>query len=505
MISLGLKPLTRREIVEVARNGVQVELSAAARERICKSRAVVDKYVKESIVAYGITTGVGKLCNTFVTPEQAAQLQVNLSLSHSCGVGKRLSEEESRAVMVIRVNNFARGCSGISLPIVEKMVEMLNLGLNPVLPEGGGVGSSGSLSTGGHMALAITGRGEICYRQEVLLAAEAFARAGIQPAVLETKDCLSLINGTHAMCGIGILAMEDLWKAIKVSEICTAVSLEALAGNTAAFDQRLNGSKLHKGQTDAAANIIAMLEGSEIFTMKHRNVQDAYSYRCVPQVNGGAREVLEFAEGVLKREINSVSDNPVVIAEDEVILSGGNFHGQIPGLALDNVAMAVATVSKIVERRISRLIDPQSSGLPAFLIENSGLNSGLMIPQYIAASLASEIKLLANPASTDSIPTSGGQEDVVSNGTLAAIKAREAVNRLQSMLGVEIICAAQALDLSRRVNLGKGTIAAQGCIRRHVSKLEEDRFLEPDIVEATGLVASGELVEAVEKAIGTLK
>jgi len=207
----------------------------------------------------------------------------------------------------------------------------------------------------------------------------------------------------------------------------------------------------------------------------------------------------------LEREINSVSDNPVVIAEDEVILSGGNFHGQIPGLALDNIAMAVATVSKIVERRISRLIDPQSSGLPAFLIENSGLNSGLMIPQYIAASLASEIKLMANPASTDSIPTSGGQEDVVSNGTLAAIKAREAVNRLQSMLGVEIICAAQALDLSRRENLGKGTIAAQECIRRHVSKLEEDRFLEPDIVEATGLVVSGELLQAVEKTIGALK
>ena len=505
MIFIGDKQLTRQEVTAVARCGAQVALSPGAREKIIRSRAVVDAYVKENRVAYGITTGVGKLCNTLVTPEQAAQLQVNLSLSHSCGIGRRLSEEEARAIMVIRVNIFALGCSGISLPVVEKMAEMLNHGLTPVLPEGGGVGSSGSLSIGGHMALAITGKGEMYYRHRRLSSAGAFAEAGIPPAVLQTKDCLSLINGTHAMCGIGILALEDLWRAVKVAEICTAVSLEALEGNTAAFDPRLNGAKLHKGQRDAAANIMAMLEGSCIFSMKHKNVQDAYSYRCVPQVDGAAREVLAFAGETLEREINSVSDNPVVIAEDGVILSGGNFHGQIPGLALDNIAMAAATLGKIVERRISRLIDPQSSGLPAFLIENSGLNSGLMIPQYVAASLASEIKLMANPASTDSIPTSGGQEDVVSNGTLSAIKAREAVKRIQSMLGIEIICAAQALDLSGRNGLGKGTIAALECIRRRIPRLEQDRFLEPDIVDATGLVVSGELVETVENAVGPLK
>lgn len=381
---------------------------------------------------------------------------------------------------------------------------MLNAGIHPVLPEGGGVGSSGSLSIGGHMALGLTGRAECFYKGERMPSADAFKKAGLTPAVLGTKDCLCLINGTHAMCGIGMLALEDLWNIVRESEISAAVSLEALTGNTAAFDPRLNGAKLHKGQRDAAANVIKVLTGSDIFTLPHKNVQDAYSHRCVPQINGGAREVLDFVEATLTREINSASDNPLVLPEDGEILSGGNFHGQIAGLALDNLAMAAATVAKICERRVSRLVDPQSSGLPAFLVEKSGVNSGLMIPQYVAANMASEIKLMANPTTTDTIPTSGGQEDVISNGTIAAVKAREAIRRLQVLLGVELICTAQALDLSGRTGLGKGTVAAQACIRKHIARLTEDRFLAPDIDTATALVASGELITATEQAVGQL-
>lgn len=504
MVLIGSGHLTWKDVISVARDKEKVVLISEAIDRINKSRSVVDKYVNDAKIAYGVTTGVGKLCNTIVTPEQAAQLQINLSRSHSCGIGEPLSEEEVRAIMLIRVNNFALGYSGISLQVVQAMINMLNAGIHPILPKRGGVGSSGSLSIGGHMALSIIGDSEVFMDGQRISAKEAFRQKGLEPVVLRTKDCLSLINGTHAMCGIGILALWDMWIAVRTSEIVAAISLEALNGNTDAFDMRINSAKLHQGQRDVASNILRMIEKSEIFNLRHRNVQDAYCYRCLPQVNGGARELLKFIETILEKEINSVSDNPLIFVDDDEILSGGNFHGQIPGIALDNLSIAVATIAKISERRISHMVDPQSSGLPAFLVKNSGVNSGLMIPQYIAASLASEIKLLAHPTTIDSIPTSGGQEDIVSNGTIAANKARESVDFLQYIIGIELLCAAQALDLSGRKKLGLGTFAAYSCIRKYIEMLKDDRVLEPDIKTATHLVSSGELLNETERIIGIL-
>ncbi|NLK73111.1 MAG: histidine ammonia-lyase [Clostridiales bacterium] len=503
-VVIGLKDLTCKDVVAVARFNEKVLLDQSAEDRILASRAVVDKYVKESKIAYGITTGVGKLCNTIVSPEQAAQLQTNLSMSHSCGIGEPLSEEEARAIMLIRANILSLGYSGVSLPVVKTLISMLNAGINPVLPKNGGVGSSGSLSIGAHLALAMTGKGEVFLKGERMLSDRAFMLCGLEPVTLQTKDCLCLINGTHSMCGIGILALQDLYTAVKTAEIAAALSLEAMTGNVAAFDIRINEAKKHQGQRNVALNVLRMIENSELYNLKPRSVQDAYSLRCLPQIHGGARETMMFSQSILEREINSVSDNPLILVDDETILSCGNFHGQIPAIALDNIAIACATIAKISERRISRLVDPQSSGLPAFLVKNSGLNSGYMIPQYISASLTSEIKLLANPASVDSIPTSGGQEDIVSNGTIAANKAREAVDNLQIIIGIELMCAAQALELSGRKNLGAGTAAAYKLIRQYIESLDNDRIIEPDINTAAKLVSSGELVDATEKVIGAL-
>lgn len=498
--------LTCHDVVSVARNNEQVQLAPEAKSRIRASKHVVEKYVAESKVAYGITTGVGKLCNTLVSKEQAVQLQKNIALSHACGIGAPLSIAQTRAIMLIRANMLATGYSGVSLEIVAMLASMLNAGIHPILPEKGGVGSSGSLSIGAHLALAISGNGEVVVENQRIPAAEAMQRKGLTPLILQTKEALSLINGTHAMCGIGSLLISDMWDAIRSLEIAAAISLEALHGNTAAFDKRLNETKRHPQQQAASRNITRLVAGSALYTtIKPRNVQDAYSHRCLPQVHGGTRDLLAFAQLLLEREMNSAADNPLVFADDEVILSGGNFHGQIPAIALDNIAIACAVIARLAERRISRMVDPQSSSLPAFLAPNSGLNSGLMIPQYIAASLVSEIKLLANPASVDSIPTSGGQEDVVSNGTIAANKARLAVNNLQTIIGIELICAAQAMYLSGRQELGKGSEAAYHCIRKSIEPLQEDRFQEPDIIAATQLVASGALIREVERVIGKLE
>lgn len=503
-IKLTGKTLTCDEVYRVARHGEKVELSQEAVERINEGRKVVQHYIDESKVAYGVTTGVGKLMNTIIPAADAAELQKNLSVSHACGVGTPLSVEEARAIMVIRANIFCLGHSGIRLSTVEFLLGMLNAGITPLLPKKGGVGSSGSLSIGAHLAMAMRGENEVMLGGKKQPSRQALESKGLTPVVFEAKECLSMINGTHAMCGVGVLALGDLRIAIKSAEIAAALSLEALEGNTAAFDPRLNSAKNHPGQKAAAENMLHMIEGSELFTLKKRNVQDAYSLRCLPQVHGAARDLLDFVAMMLEREINAAADNPLVFVEENEILSGGNFHGQPAAIALDNLAMACATVAKISERRISRLTDPQSSGLPAFLVEGSGLNSGMMIPQYVAANLAAEIKLAAIPASIDTIPTSGGQEDVISNGTIAANQAREAVDNMQIIVGIELMCAAQAIELSGRKNLGKGAQAAYQAIRQAVTKLEGDRFMEPDIMKATELVTSGSLVRDTEAKAGAL-
>ena len=497
--------LTCEEVLRVARFNEKIVLDPGAPERIAASRAVVDNIVAENRISYGITTGVGKLCNTLVSPENAQQLQVNISISHACGFGDPLREEEVRAIMLIRANIFTLGFSGVSIEVVEMLIEMLNAGIHPVLPKKGGIGSSGSLSIGAHLAKCMRGEGDVFFHGQRMESVHALERAGIKPYVFKAKEGLSMLNGTHAMCGIGILAYCDIMAAIKCAEITAAISLEALTGNTAAFDLRVHNAKKHPGQMATASNILRMIDGSDLYNLKPFNVQDAYSFRCLPQTHGAAREILTCVKEALEREINSASDNPIVIAKDGAVLSNGNFHGQLAAIFLDNIAIAGATIAKITERRISRLVDPQSSRLPDFLIPNSGINSGYMIPQYLSASLTAEIKLLANPVSTDSIPTSGGQEDVVSNGTISANKAREVSECLAAIVGVEMICAAQALELSGRENYGKGTGAAYACIREIIPKLVDDRVLEPEIIKATGLVSGGKYINAVETAIGALE
>jgi len=492
------------EVTSVARDKERVELGLDVMERLIASRGVVDAYVRDSRVAYGITTGVGKLCNEVISREQSVELQRNILLSHSCGVGSPLSEEEVRAIMLVRANMFAVGNSGVSPEVVDILVSMLNAGIHPVLPEKGGVGSGGSISIGAHLAMAITGNGEAIVDGQRMPSRKALESKGLKPVVLGPKDALCLLNGTHAMCGIGSLAVHDLWNAVKSAEIAAAMSLEALSGNVGPFEQVISDAKRHPGQRDAARNIRRMLEGSGLYTRAPVRVQDAYSFRCLPQNHGAAREVLSFCQTLLEREMNSASDNPLVFPEEQRIISCGNFHGEIPAMALDFLAMAAVVVANLSERRISRMVDPQSSNLPAFLVHQSGLNSGFMIPQYIAASLVSEMKLLASPVSIDSIPTSGGQEDIVSNGTIAARKAREVVEDLNSIVGIELLSAAQAMDLSGRKDFGKGTWAAYRCVREHIKPLIGDRFMEPDILSATRLVSSGTIVRETERVVGVL-
>ncbi len=503
-IVIGNKDLTCNDVLKVARFKEKVELAEEAEKRILKSRELVEEYVKEGKIAYGVTTGVGKLCNTYVSPKQAEELQVNLSRSHACGVGEPLLEEEARAIMLIRLNTFSLGYSGVTIELVEMLINMLNNGVTPFLPRKAGNGSGGSLSICANLALCVRGEGRAFYQGQEMESKKALEMAGLKPIVLKAKECLCLINGTHTACGIAALAYCDLLNAVKAAEITAAINLEAISGNTAAFDERINNAKRHKGQRDAAKNINLMLTDSAIYNMKHKSVQDAYSFRCLPQIHGGVREMLDGVKYELENEINSASDNPQTLVDDKLIFSCGNFNGQLLSMFTDNLALACSVLAKITERRIARMVDPQCTGLPDFLIENSGVNSGYMIPQYVAANMEAEIKLLANPVSSDSTPVSGGQEDVNSNVTISANKARDAVDDMNTMLGVELIVAAQALELSKREDLGKGTIAAVKKIRSIVPSLESDRWLEPEIVACAKLVQSGEYVAAVEEAVGKL-
>ncbi len=499
--------LSLDEVVAVA-HGEAVELSPAAIRRMAGSRAVVEAKVEAAETVYGVTTGFGSLANVRIDSEQAAELQHGIVRSHASAVGRPLSREEARAMLLLRAHMLALGYSGVRAEIVERMVEMLNADLVPLVPEQGSLGASGDLAPLAHLALPLVGRGEVLIHGRAVPAGQALADAGLQPLVLQAKEGLALVNGTQGMVAVGILAADRVARLAKAADVAAAMTIEAALGTDRPFDERLQALRPHPGQAASAANLRRLLSGSEI-TASHREsehlVQDAYSLRCAPQVHGATREVLAFVRRVLEVEAGSVSDNPIVLPESGEILSGGNFHGQPIAVALDALAAATVPLASISERRLYRLLDPgTNNGLPAFLVEGSGLNSGLMLAQYTAASLVSESKSLAHPASVDSIPSSAGQEDHVSMGMTAARHARDVVAIAEVVVAIEAMAAAQSLDLRAPLGPARGTRAARGAVRAVVPFLEADRELAPDISAVTEMVRTGALMGAVEAAIGPL-
>lgn len=485
----------------------QVSLAAHAREKMLASRAVVDRVVISGKTAYGVNTGFGELAEVRVSQEQVRQLQLNLVRSHCCGVGAPLSETETRVMMLLRANTLAKGFSGVRPIIVEMLCEMLNRGVHPVIPSQGSVGASGDLAPLAHLAAVVIGEGHATFKGERLTGAEAMKRAQIVPLILEAKEGLSLLNGTQGMLALISLALRDAHILCDAADIAAALALDALRGSPAAFDVRIMSARPHPGAAITARNIIRLNEGSQI-RESHRNaekdprVQDAYSLRCTPQVHGATRDVLLNAQSIAQVELNSATDNPLVFpdgaqpkhAEDAFpiglgeILSGGNFHGQPLAMIADQIAVALATLGGISERRIAYMTNPQTSLLPAFLTRNPGLNSGFMILQVAAASLASELKAMSTPHSVDSIPTSGDQEDYVSMGMSAARRLSPMIANLQRIIAIELLSACQGIDLLSPLRTGPESQRAVDIVRKVSPTLESDRSLSADIESVADLI-----------------
>ena len=499
--------LTIADVVAVATRGVSVSVADRARASIAAARAQVDGLIAGGLPVYGITTGVGQLASVRISPADASRLQLNIVRSHAAGVGPPLPEEAVRAMMLLRAHGLALGHSGVRPEVVELLVACLNRGIHPVVPEQGSVGASGDLAPLAHLALALIGEGDVLSGGRREPAAAALQREGLAPLRLAPKEGVALVNGTQLMTAIGALAASRARRLCSTADVVGAMSLEALRGCSAAFHPRLHQARPHRGQQASAANVRKAIAGSALVDSDPERVQDAYSLRCLPQVHGAARDVLSYAGGVIEVEINAVTDNPLLFPDEALVLSGGNFHGQPVALALDFLGAALTGLGTMVERRIERLVNPALSGLPAFLSPDGGLRSGLMLAQYTAAALASENKVLAHPASADSIPTSANQEDHVSMGAAAARKAAQIVANVEQIVGIEVLCAAQALEFlgGRAAGAGRGTAAAYAAVRERIPALEDDRVLAPDLAAAASLVRDGRLLDAVVAAAGALE
>jgi histidine ammonia-lyase len=506
-ITLDTTALTIEALVRIARDGAPIALSPDARERIDAGRALIDRWVREGRRIYGVTTGFGALSDVAISTQDTRRLQENILMSHAAGVGRPLDAEIVRGAMALRVNDFARGHSGIRLETTRQLVEALNRGLVPIVPEKGSVGASGDLAPLAHLALVLIGRGEADVNGRRLPGSEALAAVGLRPIELESAEGLALVNGTQVMTAVGALAVHDAARISKLTDIAAAMSLEVLMGSRTEFNPRIHAVRPHPGQAAAAANMERMTRNSDIIS-SHRDcsrIQDAYTLRCSPQVHGATKDALGYCRRVVETEMNSATGNPLIFADSEEFLLGGNFHGQPVALAMDFLGIATAELANISERRIERLVNPNLSGLPAFLVRDGGLNSGFMIAQYTAAALVSENKVLAHPASVDSIPTSANKEDHVSMGTIAARKCREICANTENVIAIELLCAAQALDLFTNMKPGEGTRAAYEVIRGRLPHLEADRELSPDIAAVRDLMRSGAIVNAVEAQVGSLE
>jgi histidine ammonia-lyase len=498
--------LTLDDVERVARHGEAVALDPAARPKIEAARRVIEAALAAERPIYGVSTGFGPLSDVFVGPADREALQRNLLRSHAIGIGDPIGDAETRATILLRANVLAKGHSGVRPEIIELLCELLNRGVHPIIPERGSVGASGDLAPLAHLALVLIGEGEARLGGERLPGAEALRRAGLSPVTLKAKEGLALINGTCGLTGIGALALNRAERLVRLADVAGAMTLEALRGSQVPFDERLQAVRPHPGQAASARNLRSLLQDSEVM-LSHKDcgrIQDSYTLRCMPQVHGAVRDAVEFARATTLRELNAATDNPLVFAESGDILSGGNFHGHPVGLALDFLSVALAGLCGMAERRIERLVNPQLSDLPPFLVKDSGLQSGFMVAQVSAASLVSEAKLLASPASVDSIPTSGSKEDFVSMGWLAAVKASQIVDRLAAILALEFLCAAQGLDFLRPLNPGRGARRAYEVLRSHVAHLEQDRILRHDFDRVLPLLQDGTLLAAVEAEIGPL-
>ena len=505
-IEVDGESLTIEDVIQVVRNGIQAQLAELALPKILASREVVEKAVAEGRTVYGVNTGFGDFAQVSIGLEDIAQLQVNLIRSHSVGVGPPFSQEIVRGMMLLRANALAKGFSGVRVNVIETLLSMVNKGVTPVVPQQGSVGSSGDLAPLAHMVLVMLEEGEAFYKGERIDGKTAMKKAGVKPVTLQAKEGVALINGTQPMTAAGLFAVHDGLQLIRNSVIAAAMSLEAHRGTRVAFDERIHASRPHEGQIDIARAMRKLLPESEI-NQSHADcgkVQDAYSLRCIPQVFGASLDTIRYVGSIIETEINSATDNPLVFAETGEVLSGGNFHGQPIALVMDFLGIAFSEIGNISERRTNRLVDTNMSGLPAFLTTEGGLESGMMMAQYTAAALVSENKVLAHPASVDSIPTSAGKEDHVSMGTIAARKALQILENVQNIVAIEFMCAAQGLDLLAPLKPAEPLQKAFDTIRAKVSKLDADRPLHEDIRKIKDLMLSETIISAVEEVTGAL-
>lgn len=498
------------DIVAVARDRIAVDVSSQAVGRIKKSRALVEQWVAEGRVIYGITTGFGALSHTRISGEQTRELQRNILLSHAAGIGDPLPEETVRAIMAVRLHDISMGHAGVRLETFQQLLAILNAGVCPVVLEKGSVGASGDLAPTSHLCLVLIGEGEAFYKDRRMPGAQALKEAGLKPITLEAGEGLALVNGTQVMAGLQALTVYDAEQLAKTADIACAMSLEVLMGSDAEFDPKIHLVRPHPGQRDAADNMRRLTRNSPLI-QSHAGcsrVQDAYTLRCSPQIHGATRDAIRHVKQVVEIEINSTTTNPLIFTDIEDFKLGGNFHGQPLALTADYLAIGLAELANISERRVERLVNPQLSELPPFLVVEEGLNSGFMIAQYTAAALVSENKVLSHPASVDSIPTSANKEDHVSMGTIAARQCRDIMYNTEHVIAVELLCAAQAVDLvSRQKGLFpvEGTRAAWQVIREKIPYLDSDRQLSKDIAAVAAMVRSGEIVTAVEAVVGELK
>jgi histidine ammonia-lyase len=508
-VQLTGEDLTIDDVWAVAVDRADAAVSDSAREKIIRARALVERAAhgtKEH--TYGINTGFGRFVSRSIPEELTAELQLRLLRSHACGVGEPYPDEVVRAAMLLRANALAKGFSGARPEPVELLIECLNRGVLPHVPSRGSVGASGDLAPLAHLALPLVGEGEASVDGARMDGAAALAAVGLEPVALEAKEGLSLVNGTQFMAAFGALALARARRLVKAADIACSLSVEALQGSRTSFLPQIHAARPLPGQIDAAANLTKLLEGSAIIE-SHRwcdKVQDAYSLRCAPQVHGASRDLLAYVEATVSVELNAATDNPLVLVDDELLVSNGNFHGQPLAFALDALAMATSELANISERRVERLVNPSlSDGLPAFLTTDGGLNSGFMIPQYVAAALVSEGKSLCHPASVDSIPTSAGQEDHVSMGNASGLKAWQVLANAERVLAIELLAGAQAIEFLAPLEPGVGARAARDAVRALSPRLADDRPLAGDIEAVAQTVREGSFVAAVEAEAGELR
>jgi len=502
-ILLDGETLQLAQLEAIANRRARVALAPAAQERLRTARALVDEIAAGDAAAYGINTGFGTLAEVRIAKGDLKQLQRNLILSHAAGVGEPLPPAETRALMTLRANVLAKGHSGIRPETVDLLLAMIDRDVLPVVPSRGSVGASGDLAPLAHLALTVIGEGEAVFDGRRMPSREALQKAGLVPVVLEAKEGLALINGTQAICAVGAPAVQRASRLLEIADVAGAMTVEAMLGSHKPFIPQIHAVRPQPGQVDCAANLRRLLQDSEI-VVSHAGcskVQDPYSLRCMPQVHGAARDGVRFAREALAIEINCGTDNPLVFADEKLIVSGGNFHGQPVSQACDMLAIAVTQLAAISERRVEQLVNPTLSGLPPFLTENSGLNSGFMIAQVTAAALVAESRVLCHPACVDSIPSSAGREDHVSMGMGAALKARQVVEHVRSVLAIELLASAQALDMRKGLRPGAGVAAAHEVIRSEIPHMETDRELHLDIAAVSRMIDDGRILDAVERAV----